>query len=796
VTTVESVYNCLPNGEAPAPFEIHYNMIGDGKTRLYHSRVEMRILDDLNEAQKMAVTAGDGPVLVLAGPGSGKTRVLTHRIAYLIEAQDVPSWRIMAVTFTNKAAREMGHRVEALLGGRPDGLTMGTFHATCVRILRRENQELHGYDRDFVIFDTDDQRQVVKAVLKELNLDDKKFHPNRMLNGISAAKNELVTPEQYAASNYISEVTRRVYQRYQDTLVANNAMDFDDLLMNTVILFEERLDVLERYQQRYQHILVDEFQDTNTVQYVLLRKLAGERGNIFVVGDADQSIYKWRGADFRNINRFREQYPEAMMILLEQNYRSTQIILDAAKAVIRRNSDRVDKELFTERQGGMPIDVREAYNDVEEAESVVSEIENLILQGVAAGECAVMYRTNAQSRVLEEAFLRAGMNYRLVGATRFYSRREIKDLVAYLRVVRSPADAVSFGRIINTPSRGIGAKTQGVLQQWAEQQGWQPAEALLQLVADREMQHPFNGRALNALLRFGEMLRDWIALRDKVSVADLLDTVLEAVHYREYVDDGSDQGQDRWANVMELRGVATEFEDLSLSDFLEQVSLVSDVDNLEEDPDAPSLLTLHAAKGLEFPTVFIVGLEDGMLPHSRSLDDAEELAEERRLFYVGLTRAEDRVYLSYAFRRSFFGESEVTVPSRFLSDLPVDLVSGGTNQQRRRDTKRRASSWSWSASPAASSGSGSPARSTSSTARARKELPEPYGPVETAASEKRPALTEAQYRTGQNVRHAKFGKGIVIESKLTGSDEEVVVAFEELGIKKLVASMARLEITG
>jgi DNA helicase-2/ATP-dependent DNA helicase PcrA len=756
----------------------------------------MRILDDLNEAQKMAVTAGNGAVLVLAGPGSGKTRVLTQRIAYLIEAQNVPPWRIMAVTFTNKAAREMGHRVESLLGGRPDGLTMGTFHATCVRILRRESGELQGYDRDFVIFDTDDQRQVVKAVLKELNLDDKKFHPNRMLNGISAAKNELVTPELYAASNYISEVIRRVYQRYQDMLVANNAMDFDDLLVNTVMLFEERSDVLEKYQRRYEHILVDEFQDTNTVQYALLRKLADERGNIFVVGDADQSIYKWRGADFRNIDRFRDHYPEASMILLEQNYRSTQIILDAAKAVIRRNSDRVDKELFTERQGGLPIDVRETYNDVEEAEAVVSEIENLMLQGVSAGGCAVMYRTNAQSRVLEEAFLRAGMNYRLVGATRFYGRREIKDLVAYLRVVRSPADAVSFGRIVNTPTRGIGAKTQSVLQQWAAQHGWQPAEAILQLVADSEVQHPFNSRAFKALSGLGERLRDWIALRDMVSVADLLDTILEAVQYQSYIDDGTDQGQDRWANVMELRGVATEFKDLSLTEFLEQVSLVSDVDNLEEDPDAPSLLTLHAAKGLEFPVVFIVGLEDGMLPHSRSLDDAEELAEERRLFYVGLTRAGDRIYLSYAFRRTFFGESEVTTPSRFLMDLPSELVSGGTNRQRRRDTKRRASTWTWSSSPAVSTGDSPPANPPRHQAQLRKELPEPYGLSEPAGTETRSVAKEAQYRTGQKVSHAKFGDGIVIESNLTGNDEEVVVAFKELGIKKLVASMARLEIKG
>jgi DNA helicase-2/ATP-dependent DNA helicase PcrA len=362
--------------------------------------------------------------------------------------------------------------------------------------------------------------------------------------------------------------------------------------------------------------------------------------------------------------------------------------------------------------------------------------------------------------------------------------------------VRSPADAVSFGRIVNTPTRGIGAKTQSVLQQWAAQHGWQPAEAILQLVADSEVQHPFNSRAFKALSGLGERLRDWIALRDMVSVADLLDTILEAVQYQSYIDDGTDQGQDRWANVMELRGVATEFKDLSLTEFLEQVSLVSDVDNLEEDPDAPSLLTLHAAKGLEFPVVFIVGLEDGMLPHSRSLDDAEELAEERRLFYVGLTRAGDRIYLSYAFRRTFFGESEVTTPSRFLMDLPSELVSGGTNRQRRRDTKRRASTWTWSSSPAVSTGDSPPANPPRHQAQLRKELPEPYGLSEPAGTETRSVAKEAQYRTGQKVSHAKFGDGIVIESNLTGNDEEVVVAFKELGIKKLVASMARLEIKG
>jgi DNA helicase-2/ATP-dependent DNA helicase PcrA len=757
---------------------------------LYYNCWTMDIFDNLNLAQQKAVQAQPGPVLVLAGPGSGKTRVLTYRVAYLIRELDVAPWRIMAVTFTNKAAREMRHRVEYLLEGNPSGLTMGTFHATCVRILRRESDDLLNYDRDFVIFDTADQRQVAKQALQDLGIDDKKFPPNKVLAGISSAKNELVTPEQYAASNYISEITRRVYLRYQEILAANNAMDFDDLLVNTVLLFDERSDILQKYQEKYQHILVDEFQDTNTVQYALLRQLANRHGSIFVVGDADQSIYKWRGADYRNINRFRKDYPEAKMILLEQNYRSTQIILNAAKAIIRHNRERVDKELFTEREGGVQISIKEAYNDVGEAEQVVDMIEQFMLDGIDPGGCAVMYRTNAQSRVLEEAFIRAGMNYRLVGATRFYSRREIKDLIAYLRLVHSTSDSVSFVRVINTPTRGIGNKTQQTLYQWAEQNGWQPGEALLYLVESSDQDHPFTSRAFSVLTNFGAMLQSWIALKDQVSVGDLLDGIIDMTGYHDYIDDGTAEGEDRWANVMELRSVAAEFEDAELSQFLEQVALVSDVDDLEEDPNAPTLLTLHSAKGLEFPVVFIVGLEEGMLPHSRSLDDAEELAEERRLFYVGLTRARDRVCLSYAFRRTFYGGAEITVPSRFLGEIPAELVEGGTPGDRRQETKRKASQWHWS-SPSTTRARQNFEGDAGSSA---KSLPEPYVWEGSARDEKKPTVTESQFQTGQNVSHEKFGDGVVIESKLTGNDEEVVVAFSEVGIKKLVASLAKLEV--
>jgi DNA helicase-2/ATP-dependent DNA helicase PcrA len=747
----------------------------------------MDYLNGLNEAQRTAVTAQPGPVLVLAGPGSGKTRVLTHRIVYLIREMKVPPWHILAVTFTNKAAKEMRQRVEEMMDGRLRGLMMGTFHATCARILRRETDNLTYYDKDFVIFDTADQQQVVKQALKDLNLDDKKFQPNKMLNGISNAKNELLTPEQYSATNYIAEVTRRVYVRYQDILHANNAMDFDDLLMNVVLLFDERPDILEKHQQQYQHILVDEFQDTNTAQYALLKRLAAGHNNIFVVGDSDQSIYKWRGADYRNINRFRENYPEAQQILLEQNYRSTQLILDAAKSIIQHNSNRVHKDLFTERQGGDRIVVREAYNDIEEAETIVGTIQSLLLDGRSPSDFAVMYRTNAQSRSIEEAFVRANMPYRLVGATQFYKRREVKDLIAYLRLVHNPLDSVSYGRIVNVPTRGIGAKGKEQLQRWAESQGLSPSEAHIMLAIDPDVQHPFNGRAFNALSRFGALLDAWITLRDQVSVGELMDAILEQTGYREYIDDGTEEGADRWANVMELRSVAAEDDSINLSEFLEQVALVADADNVDETVNATTLLTLHAAKGLEYPVVFITGLEDGILPHSRSFDDGESMAEERRLFYVGITRAEDQLYLSHAFRRAVWGEPEVCVPSRFLDDLPVALIDGVSTGKRRQQSKKRVSSWNWSGEPSWSQ----PKQKANTMGGRERPLPQPSHLKQ--ASQRPAPVTAVQFKTGQKVRHAKFGEGTVIESKLVGSDEEVTVAFPGTGIKRLAASFAKLE---
>lgn len=765
----------------------------------------MDLLATLNPAQRDAVSTPPGAVLVVAGPGSGKTRVLTYRIAYLIREMGVSPWHIMAVTFTNKAAREMEHRIEQLLDGRPRGLNMGTFHAICARLLRRETDNLTHYQRDFVIFDTADQLQVVKQALSELNIDDKKFPPGKVLNGISSAKNDLIMPHEYQATNYAGEVTRRIYERYQMTLQVNNAMDFDDLLMNVVLLFDEQPDVLAKYQERYRHILVDEFQDTNATQYRLLQQLAGQQNSLFAVGDSDQSIYRWRGADYRNIQNFYRDYPESRTVVLEQNYRSTQIILDAAVEVVRRNRDHIPKKLFTERPSGAKIILREAYNESDEAATVVNTIESLMLEGYNGNAFAVMYRTNAQSRALEEAFVQAGMPYRLVGATQFYQRREIKDIIAYLRVVHNPLDAVSFNRVLNVPTRGIGQQTQAQFAAWAANLGLQPAEALLWLVTDPDAQHPFNGRAYGALSAFGNLLSSWMTLRDRVSVGELLDAILEQINYRAYLDDGTEEGEERWANVMELRGVAALDGEMNLGDFLQQVSLVAETDNLDAEAQATTLLTLHAAKGLEFPIVFITGLEEGLLPHSRSMDSEDELAEERRLFYVGLTRARDALYLSHAFRRTSWGDSSVAVPSRFLADIPEELVDGRRPGNRRRESIDRASTWnpgqvSWNDSarrrPAGGGRSGNAQPSSAAPTvkpPGSKRLPVPND----HADHSRPARpVAAQFKTGQKVRHSKFGEGTVIESRVTGGDEEVTVAFPGTGIKRLAASIAGLETIG
>ncbi|RMF38949.1 MAG: DUF3553 domain-containing protein [Chloroflexi bacterium] len=725
------------------------------------------ILNGLNPQQRAAVTAPDGPVLVLAGPGSGKTRVLTHRVAYLVRERGLSPYRIMAVTFTNKAAREMRERLEALLSPADvRRLTVGTFHATCARILRREAEVL-GLSRNYVIFDAADQLALIKQVLRTLNLDEKKYAPAALRQAIAKAKQELIPPEAYTTSTYYAEIVRRVYELYQRTLRANDGLDFADLLMLTVHLFQEYPPVLARYQERYRHVLVDEFQDTNTAQYALLRLLGGKHHNVFCVGDEDQSVYLWRGADYRNMLRFRQDFPQVRLYLLEQNYRSTETILEAAQAVIRPNPNRVEKALFTRRGRGPKIVVHEAYSEEDEARYVVETIARLVREeGVRPGECAVMYRTNAQSRALEEAFVRAGMPYRLVGATRFYQRREIKDLLAYLRVVHTPTDWVSMRRIINVPPRGIGAKTLAWLEQTAHREDVPVWTLLRRVRGDGEGPPPsgLGARARRALAAFAGLVQDWIEAAEVLTVAELIRRVLEESGYAAYVQDGSEEGRERWANILELRNVAADYAHLTLTDFLADVALVSDVDNLEETVDAPSLLTLHSAKGLEFRVVFITGLEEGLLPHQHAFEDPEEMAEERRLFYVGITRAKDRLYLTRAFRRTVWGQSEVARPSRFLEDIPGELVVGHH--------------------PGAGGGAGV-------GAGAFKEM------LAWSGVSSRPAPPPTlQFRPGQRVRHPTFGEGVVLESRARGSDEEVTVNFEEVGTKRLLVSFARLEKVG
>ena len=746
----------------------------------------MDLLSDLNPQQRQSVEAPDGPVLVLAGPGSGKTRVLTHRVAHLVQARGIAPRNIMAVTFTNKAAREMRARLEKLIGQQQlDRLTMGTFHAICARILRREAQTI-GFPSNFVIYDRDDQLGLIRQALKELNLDDKMFRPTALQAGISKAKRSMLTPEEYSPPTYWHEVAGRVYARYQQLLKANSALDFDDLMMFAVRLFMQHEDVLKKHQRRYVYILVDEFQDTDSAQYQLVKLLAGPRRNLFAVGDEDQSIYGWRGADFRNVLNFRKDFPEAQVVMLEQNYRSTQTILDAARHVIALNTQRTEKKLWTQNQSGTPLIVFEAYDEQEEADYVIREIKKLVAQRLCRlRDCAIMYRTNAQSRVLEDAFVRYGLPYKLVGATRFYERREIKDVLAYLRLVHNPHDDVSLKRVMNVPPRGIGQRTQKTLGQWASAHSV-PVYTAMQLLQDSQASQPepgqdaaaqaappradgaappradgavppLDGRSAKVLRALLTLIDGWIAARGQQSVLELLDRVVADSKYGDYVQDGTEEGVERWENMRELRTVAQDYQalppDTALTTFLEDVALVSEVDNLREDADAATLLTLHTAKGLEFDTVFMVGLEEGILPHSRSLEEPEQMEEERRLCYVGMTRAKQRLYLIHTFRRARFGMQGTSEPSRFLRDIPGRLVQG---------------------------------RETRAPARLRPEAQVALPP--------RPASRTGSFAPGDRVRHAQFGEGVVVASQMRGSDEEVTVAFAgKAGIKRLMASFAGLK---
>ena len=772
---------------------------------------ESPILEALNPRQREAVEQTDGPLLILAGPGSGKTRVIAHRIAYLVRDKNVRPRRILAVTFTNKAAREMRDRVFTLVGedlGRD--ITLGTFHAVCSRILRIDGEQI-GVPRNFTIYDDSDQIAAVKRALEDQGVDPRRIPPRAVLSAISRAKSELQGPREFAAivADYFQEVTSRVFLRYQDLLEQNEALDFDDILLKTAELFNEREDVLEKYADRYLYVHIDEFQDTNIAQYVLAKQWASRHRNICVVGDPDQSIYTWRSADIRNILNFEKDFADARIVILDQNYRSTQTILDSAHSVIALNKQRKEKNLWTENPGGGPVVLHESYDEEDEALFVVEEIKRLAAdESLAYHDIAVMYRTNAQSRPVEEALVRRGIPYRLVGGTRFYERREVKDLLAYLRVIQNPSDAVAMMRIINRPGRGIGDKTLSEINRLARERTV-PPYAILQMIADSERDspqysaaengpeeasfsarpealagaaeqphparpgadHPFQKRTVGALMRFLGLLNELIALSHTASLSQLLDTVIDRTDYKPHIMSDPD-GEERWENVQQLRVVAAQYDELkpehALASFLEDVALITDVDEYDEKADSVTLITLHAAKGLEFPAVFMIGMEEGILPHIRSLESGNpaEIEEERRLCYVGMTRAKRHLYLVRAFRRAFSGHHPA---SRFLADIPPILAA-----QSQRATQREMM----------------PARyrhgTDSGTVGARLDAPlhdeEPGPPLEI-------------FNAGDHVRHPKFGEGIVVSCEPSGpADYLCVVAFQgEAGIKKLLLSFAPLE---
>jgi DNA helicase-2/ATP-dependent DNA helicase PcrA len=726
------------------------------------------LLDGLNTAQKKAVEHVEGPLLIVAGPGSGKTRVIVHRVAYLVQVCGVAPRRICVVTFTNKAAKELRERLARLLGGRvAEQVTAGTFHALCSRILRQDGDAI-GLDKGFTIYDRDDQLGVLKKAFQRAGIEPKKFSPSAVLSAISGAKAQLQSVEAFRAKvgSYFDEVVLRAYEEYQIFLYANQAVDFDDLLMRTTQLFRDHSEVLGRYQERYLHLMVDEFQDTNIAQYTLAKQLSGQWRNMAVVGDPDQSIYGWRHADIRNILNFQSDFPDAETVLLEENYRSTANILSAASKVISGNSKRVEKRLVATMAGGSPVWVHEAYDEQEEAMWVVQEVDRLRKKGdLRYGDAAVAYRVNAQSRALEEACIRNGVPYRLVGALKFYQRREIKDVIAYLRVLNNPADDVSMERVVNVPPRGIGQKSVDELTRWARTLGVPMRKALDILAEDptTETAIPKAGQA--AMERVGLLLKELQEISQTMGVAEFLDLVLDRTRYRSYLLDDIEEGEDRWDNVKELRTVAADFVDVPAPDglnaFLEQVALVSDVDNADDGGDGLTLITLHQAKGLEFPTVFMVGMEEGMLPHMRSFDDPAQMEEERRLCYVGMTRAKERLYLTRAFKRRVNGTTLPGIPSRFLNDIPRELIASPSAEAKPKATM------------------------VSMRSTGTNGLDTPKG---------EPAVPQPPpFKAGDKVSHGKFGDGIVVSCTTVQGDYQVSVAFVNGGVKRLLHSLAKLQ---
>ncbi len=759
------------------------------------------ILAELNPKQREAVETIEGPLLIVAGPGSGKTRVITHRIAYLVRVAGVRPYRIAAVTFTNKASREMRLRLDTLLGPSARDLTAGTFHSFCAMILRREGGNI-GLDNNFAIYDDSDQVSLIKRSMKEVDVDPKRFSPRAIQSAMSNAKSVLLGVEGFGMKKetYFDEIVHRVYERYDHLISQSGAVDFDDLLLKTYFLFENFPDVTRKYQERYVHFMIDEFQDTNVVQYAIARQLSQSYRNLCVVGDPDQSIYSWRNADIRNILSFQSDYAEAKIIALEENYRSTQTILDAARSVIAANSQRVDKNLWTKNGQGVPIVVKEEYNEQDEAQSVVKEIQSLTRsEGYDLGDIAVMYRVNAQSRALEESCLRYGVPYQVVGGQKFYQRQEVKDLAAYLRLVANPHDDVALARVVNVPTRGIGQRTLDELTRIARASSISMFAAIETITQAGEQaqalgnntSNPFAPRSAKALVNFHDLVSRLVDESKNLDLIELIDLTLERTGYKRYLLEDAERGEDRWENIQEFRSSARDFLQLGivegLTAFLESVSLVSDIDTFEEKAEAMTLITLHQAKGLEFPVVFMVGMEEGILPHIRSMDDASEMEEERRLCYVGVTRAKDRLYLLRAFRRGFRGGSEPSVPSRFLADIPQELILV-PGQADPMPKAKPTMGWT------PGSGKKSPTRANSTAIGSVRRIQRNDDAPKPRRTRDAPAPAKPTFATGDKVRHSKFGEGIVMSSTPSGGDFEVTVAFKDSnGVKRLLLSFAPLE---
>lgn len=745
-----------------------------------------QLLQGMNDKQAEAVLTTEGPLLVMAGAGSGKTRVLTHRVAYLIEEQGVNPWNILAITFTNKAAREMQERVGKLLGESARDIWVSTFHALCVRILRRDIDKL-GYNRAFTIADTSEQRTLMKRICSELNVDTKKYDPRAILSAISNAKNAMQTATDYAAlnshaNNPLNQIVDKAYVLYQKELENSQALDFDDLIMKTIELFEKDPETLEYYQNKFHYIHVDEYQDTNDAQYQLVTLLAAKYKNLCVVGDADQSIYGWRGANMNNILNFERDYPEAHTVMLEQNYRSTQTILKAANEVIANNLVRKEKNLWTENGTGDKISYYRAQNEHDESQFVVSKIQAEISEhGYHYNDFAVLYRTNAQSRMIEETFMKSTVPYTMVGGHKFYDRKEIRDILAYLTLIVNPRDAMSFERVVNTPKRGIGPGSVDKLRQFANENGW----SLLEAAQNVTLANAISARIRAKIEDFGRLMADLTKEADYLTITELTDEILTKSGYLQMLKAENDlQAQTRQENLEEFKSVTQEYDQKhgedegdnrqKLMNFLSDLALVSDQDDVDEEAPKVTLMTLHAAKGLEFPVIFLVGMEEGIFPLYRSLSNEKELEEERRLAYVGITRAKRKLYLTNAYSRMLYGRVQRNQPSQFVEEINDDLI-----KFENADSSSKAKSMNTPFAKAA-------AQATTFTAQRRA-----HGLKHSAKQESTGTGADKKaWKVGDKVQHKKWGQGMVVSVNGSGNDMELDIAFPNEGVKRLLAQFA------